>query len=362
MPFPACLSGTVAVAAVNNSNIVRGAISIHTDFVHNGNGRLTGTNIGGFGTSFATPRVTAHLAELQTINPTLNQNQILNILRQSSDVFTNSRRYGNRTVNWRLAYPNFQRARSETIDSFWNIFLNIPSEGNLLNGRFGWRYGTSEHRNGALSTFETVISNTANKVSPAISANVSSEQVMRYSFKLYDIDTPDELEILVNDKSYGYAKTTRSNSLSSTRTICIDNADLKPLGERNEIQLRLKNSGETWGVTDIQVETGVVDSSCRTSPDSFPPLAENEDRLIGSAQPIGNAYQLAKVSELPLTFDVGGGNLPTPSTYTSNSLKRDVRVRFTTRSGNTSATDNGTLVLLNNSVKLTTDFVRSDDE
>lgn len=45
----------------------------------------------------------------------------------------------------------------------------------------------------------------------------------------------------MNDKSYGYARTTSSNSLSSTRTICIDNADLKLLGERNEIKLRLKS-------------------------------------------------------------------------------------------------------------------------
>jgi hypothetical protein len=166
----------------------------------------------------------------------------------------------------------------------------------------------------------------------------------------------------VNDKSYGYARTTSSNSLSSTRTICIDNADLKLLGERNEIKLRLKSSGETWGVTGIQVERGVVDNTCRTSPSSFPPLPQNPDRLVGSAQPVGNAYQLEKVSELPFTFNVNNSFLPTPATCDSNSLKRDIRVRFTTRSGNMSATDNGTQVLLNNSVKLTTPFFASDDE
>lgn len=362
MPFPACLSGTVAVAAVDYSNSIRGAISIHTDFVHAGNGWITGTNVGGFGTSIAAPRVTAHLAELQTINPTLNQNQILNILRQSADVFTNSRTYGSKTINWRMSYPNFQRARNSTIDSFWNIFLNIPTDSSFLSGQFGWRYGTSEHQNGALSTFETIDTSTSNKVASKTSANTSAEQVMRYSFKLYDIDTPDELEIFVNDKSYGFAKTTSSNSLSSTRTICIDNADLKPLGERNEIQLKLKTSGETWGVTGISVDQGVVDNTCRKSPSSFPPLPSNPDRLVGSAQPVGSAYQLAKVSELPFTFNVNNNILPTPSTFTSKSLKRDIRVRFTTRSGNTSATDNGTQVLLNNSVKLTTPYFASDDE
>jgi len=362
MPFPACLSGTVAVGAVDNSNVVRGAISTHTDFVHDGNGRITGTSVTDFGTSFATPRVTAHLAELQTLNPTLNQNQILNILRQTADRFFSSRTYGPRTINWQLFYPNFQRARSATIDSFWNIFLNIPSNENNLNGAFGWRYGTSQHRNGALSTFETIDTSASNKVSSKTSANASTEQVMRYSFKLYDIDTPDELEIFVNDRSYGFAKTTNSNSLSSTRTICIDNADLKPLGERNEIQLKLKSSGETWGVTGISVDQGVADSTCRKSLSSFPPLPQNPDRLVGSAAPIGNGYQLAKVSELPLTFNVNNNILPTPATYTSKSLRRDIRVRFVTRSGNTSATDNGTQVLLNNSVKLTTPYVASNGE
>jgi hypothetical protein len=362
MPFPACLSGTIAVAAVDNSNIVRGAISTHTDFVHSGNGQITGTGITDFGTSFATPRVTAHLAELQTINPTLNQNQVLNILRQTADRFFSSRTYGTKTINWQLFYPNFQRAKTAIIDSFWNIFLNVPANENNLNGAFGWRYGTSEHENGALSTFETIGSNSSDEPFLNANSNLNAEQVMRYSFKLYDIDTPDELEVLVNDKSYGYARTTSSNSLSSTRTICIDNADLKLLGERNEIKLRLKSSGETWGVTGIQVERGVVDNTCRTSPSSFPPLPQNPDRLVGSAQPVGNAYQLEKVSELPFTFNVNNSFLPTPATYDSNSLKRDIRVRFTTRSGNMSATDNGTQVLLNNSVKLTTPFFASDDE
>jgi hypothetical protein len=362
MPFPACLSGTIAVAAVDNSNIVRGAISTHTDFVYSGNGQITGTGITDFGTSFATPRVTAHLAELQTINPTLNQNQVLNILRQTADRFFSSRTYGTKTINWQLFYPNFQRAKTAIIDSFWNIFLNVPANENNLNGAFGWRYGTSEHENGALSTFETIGSNSSDEPFLNANSNLNAEQVMRYSFKLYDIDTPDELEVLVNDKSYGYARTTSSNSLSSTRTICIDNADLKLLGERNEIKLRLKSSGETWGVTGIQVERGVVDNTCRTSPSSFPPLPQNPDRLVGSAQPVGNAYQLEKVSELPFTFNVNNSFLPTPATYDSNSLKRDIRVRFTTRSGNMSATDNGTQVLLNNSVKLTTPFFASDDE
>jgi hypothetical protein len=254
------------------------------------------------------------------LNPTLNQNQILNILRQSADVFTNSRQYGTRAINWRLIYPYFQRARSNAIDSFCNIFLNIPAKGNILNGSFGWRYGTSEHENGALSIFETIDTSTSNKVFSDGSANTRAEQVMRYSFKLYDIDRPDELEILVNDESYGYAKTTSSNSLSSTRTIDIDNADLKPLEERNEIKLRLKSSSETWGVTGMQVERGAVDSTFRTSPSSFPPLPRNPDRLAGSAQPVGNAYQLEKISELPFTFNVNNSVLPTPATYTSNSL------------------------------------------
>ncbi|MBL4671024.1 MAG: S8 family serine peptidase [Arenicella sp.] len=362
MSFPACLSGTIAVAAVDNSNIVRGALSTHTDFVHDGNGQITGTGITDFGTSFATPRVTAYLAELQTINPTLSQNQVLNIIRQTADRFFSSRKYGTKTINWQLFYPNFQRAKTATIDSFWNIFLNVPANENNLNGAFGWRYGTSEHENGALSTFETIGTNSSDEPFSIANLNSNAEQVMRYSFKLYDIDTPDELEILVNDKSYGFAKTTSSDSLSATRTICIDNADLKPLGERNEIKLSLKSSGETWGVTDIQVERGLVDNTCRKSLGSFPPLPQNPDRLAGSAQPVGNGYQLAKVSELPLIFNVNNNILPTPSTYTSNSLKRDIRVKFTTRSGNTSATDNGTQVLLNNSIKLTTPFFASDDE
>jgi subtilisin family serine protease len=191
MPFPACLSGTIAVAAVDNSNIVRGAISTHTDFVYSGNGQITGTGITDFGTSFATPRVTAHLAELQTINPTLNQNQVLNILRQTADRFFSSRTYGTKTINWQLFYPNFQRAKTAIIDSFWNIFLNVPANENNLNGAFGWRYGTSEHENGALSTFETIGSNSSDEPFLNANSNLNAEQVMSYSFKLYDIDTPD---------------------------------------------------------------------------------------------------------------------------------------------------------------------------
>lgn len=365
MPFPACLSTTVAVGGLSNTRYAQGAIGPGTDFIANYHARNPLTTGSTIGTSYATPKVASNLVELLTINPTKTGNQVLNALRATSDLHSGSRRYGSTTIRYQIRVPNFSRARASIIDSFWKDFIQLIN-GKADAGAYGWNYGTSNHNNGVLSYFETITLPQQKQHFKSVSANGlttitrganTGQTVLRFSFRPYDIDTADELEVLVNDRFYGYVKTTGSNRLGRTQTVCIAGFDLNTNGARNEVKLKVKNSGETWGVRDLKIAVGVADSACLKAPPAFPPLPRNDDRLAGTNQPAGNAYQRTKVNAVPFSFTLGSANggFPTAATYNTHSVHRDIRVKFTTLSGDIPATDNATVLNVNGSQVLATE-------
>jgi len=306
LPFPSCLSTTVSVGGIDAAGEAQGTIGPHTDFIENFTHRDPITTGLVTGTSFATPKVAAYIAELQTLNPTLGSNQALNTLRNTGDLVCGSRRYEDDAVqvNYCITQPNFARARNEATDSFWNDFVEII-EGTTVTEKYGWNYGTSRHSNGVLSFFESVPLLQLNRSfleqssisRPGLnsSASKSAQQVLRYSFRPYDIDTEDELEVLVNDVSYGYVAITGSNQLGPSQTVCIEDTELKTDNTNNEVKLRLKNSRETWGVTDLKIEVGLSDENClsldTTDPTIDPPIDPvNESAVLSLGTRDTNQY------------------------------------------------------------------------
>jgi len=356
LPFPACLSSTVAVAAVR-SNTVYGAINGHIDFIHSGGSLPTSS---GTSTSYATPRVVAQLAELKSINPSASINTILNVSRQSGTQICGQRSYNNGRIRHQFCYtqPNLARARNAITDPFWSDQIKLEYN-KTKSAKLGWNYGTSRHENGAISYFKTTpFTQRSQKLSPdslAVSATAGTP-TLRFSFRAYDIDSSNEVSVLVNDKLYGYLKRTSSNQLGSTQTFCISPKDLASNGSNNQIKLKLRTSKETWGVTNLKIENGVVDSSCQQGPPTFPPLPNNGDRLQGSNAAYGNAYIRERKSSVPLSFTLGTNLKPTTSSYKTNSVLRDVRLKFTTKSGESNSTDNGTQVYINGQRLFVTEY------
>lgn len=281
MGFPACLSTTIAVGGVDSSGKIYGDISPHTDFLHSATTQHPIFQRIETGTSFAAPRVVAQLAELRTINPTRTMNQVLNTTRSTADLYCGSREEGNLTHRFCIQYPNFQKAYNSLVDSFWSEHLYIP-RGVSINQALGWNYGTSKHKNGVISSFDTIEfsqSNQSNKsqAGKTISSKLNvGEPAIRYSFRAYDIDTNDEVELLVNGNSYGYIDITGENQLGEEQVYCINPSEQQTNGDRNEVTLRLKSSGETWGVTQLKVQAGEVDASCKQADPVDPPQESNE--------------------------------------------------------------------------------------
>jgi hypothetical protein len=369
MPFPACLSTTVAVGGIDSIGRAQGALDTRTDFIAPYSARDPITGGLRTGTSYATPLVASYVADLRTLNPTKTVNQVLNILRNTADTHFGSRDYAGTTVQYQIRVPNIVRAKDSVVDSFWKDFIQLLT-GRLDEGVYGWNHGSSRHDNGVLSYFETVNVPQNNVVSitdenglttKITQASSTDEQVLRFSLRAFDIDTVDEVEVLVNDKFYGYLKTTGNNVLGGTQAICISGSDLKSDETRNEVKLRLKNSGETWGVQNIKIEVGTVDNTCLKAPPIFPNLPSNSDRLVGTSEPSGNAYQRAKVNQVPFSFDLRSANngLPTSTTYNGKTIQRDLRVKFTIKSG---AVSNATTLKVNGNNVLTTSSSTGDTE
>jgi hypothetical protein len=369
MPFPACLSTTVAIGGLDQVGKAQGAIGPHTDFIAPYSARDPITTGLHSGTSYATPLVAAYIAELQTINPARTASQVLNTLRSTSDQHNGSRQYGSTTINYQISLPNFQRAKANIIDLFWKTYVQLFT-GGTNQGSYGWNYGTSEHDNGLLSYFDTVpipqnkvvnITSENGLTTKIAEASSASQQVLRFSFKAFDIDTVDEVEVLVNDKFYGYLKTTGNNVLGGTQAVCISDSDLKTDETINEVKLRIKSSRETWGVQNIKIEVGTVDNTCLKAPPTFPNLPSNGDRVAGTSEPSGNAYQRAKVNQVPFSFNLRSANngLPTSTTYNGKTIQRDLRVKFTIKSG---AVSNATTLKVNGADVLTTPSITGDTE
>ncbi|MFQ3245599.1 MAG: hypothetical protein ACI9SP_002247 [Arenicella sp.] len=372
MPFPACLSTTVAVGGLSNQGVAQGAISPGTDFLVNYH---YPDLLGGpeqWGTSLATPKIASYVAELLTVNPVLNRNQVLTALRSAATSHVGSRIYedGAFRVNYTIPLANFAAARASVIDNFWKDL--IPALlGQVDDTQYGWNYGSSIHENGVLSYFESVPlqqnkvfnSNREIDLTAKTSQSTSSnEQVLRFSFRAFDINTVDEVEVLVNDKFYGYLKTTGVNQLGATQSVCISGADLTTNGTRNEVKLKLKNARETWGVQNLKIEVGTADSSCLKEPPTFVDLPVNDDRLAGSSTAYGNAYQRVKVDQVPFSFNFSTANsgLPSPSIFHSNGMHRDIRIKFTSKSGDASA--NSTILRVNGSQVLQTESFSGANE
>lgn len=381
LPFPACLSTTVAVAGLDNFGRAQGTIGPHLDFVAPFTARDPITNIIHTGTSYATPLVASYLVELQTINPTKSTNDVLNALRNTADLHYGERKYGSTTIRYTIPVPNFARAKNSIIDSFWKDFIQLVT-GQKDAGLYGWNYGTSKHDNGILSFFKTVTTSqnkealsidvgqrnrdTSNQKNTSLNlesavANATSSQVLKFSVRAYDIDTSDEVEVFINNVSYGNLKKTASNQLGNEQVFCMSVGDLTTNGSDNVLKLKTKTSGETWGVRDLKVEILSDTSFCQDTVPSFPELPDNDDRVQGSNEAYGDAYGRDDVTQVPVTFNLSQSK-PTSSTYDGIAVQRDVRVKFITKHGDTSSALNKTLVYVNGTQRISTGYYSTGDE
>ena len=370
IPFPACLSTTVAVGGLSNQEVAQGALGPGIDFVTNYHTVHPETNQPKAGTSYATPKIASYLANLQTVNPSLNNLEALNALRNTGSLHCGSRQYSNVTKQYCIVKPNIDAAKNSIVDSFWSdlvaLFNNYQD-----TEKYGWNYGSSRHQNGVLSYFETVeipqnkqlkTSSYNSKLSNGtISYSLAIGQpTLIFSFQPFDIDTSDEVEVLVNDTSYGYVGKTDSNQLGQTQSVCIASEDLKTDGTNNEVKLKVKNSGETWGVTNLQISVGTLNESCLSKDGGLNPLPDSQERLVGTSELFGNAYtEGASNSQVPLDFSV---STLSPENFSTTEVKRDLRVSFIAKSGDTSSTDNSTIVRLNGQeVYRSEEFFGSDE-
>lgn len=266
MAFPACLKYVYSLGKyriVDGKKYYNGARSLRLSFV---DGSTYATTVGGTdtSTSLGAGELSGQIAELQSIRPDLTPVQIHNLLYESSDLvgriyYPNTK---DKKYNTNGFEVNFERAKASITDSFWDRFLELFF-GQTNTYKAGWNYGTNQHENGLLTYFNATSAasskTTANKVLTTKTIQSQSLKVgdsaLRYSFRAFDIDTEDEVQIIVNDKHFGYIKTTASDQLGEKQTLCIDPIDMAPDG-KNKIKLKLKNAKETWGVTDLKIEMG----------------------------------------------------------------------------------------------------------
>jgi len=372
MPFPACLSRTISVSGYRESNgSVLGAVSPHTDFVHDMDHQNPINFQPESGTSYAAPKVSAHIAQLREITTVRNVFGVLNALRQTANIHCRERGYNNNQirVQFCVPQPNYQQARNLVIDSFWSDLFRLNVDGAVRDDRVGWNYGSSSHRNGVRIEMTTLPplqqlkaqAQSSGSLQIVTLASSTIGEVLRFSLNAYDIDTSDEVLIQVNGIDYRNLDTTGSNRTGGKQTFCIPRTDLNATGATNQITLRVKSPGETWGVTNLKAERSFNTSGCKFALPTFPDLPPNDDRLAGTSQPFGNAYERDQVSEVPFSFTLSN-NLPTPSTYNANSVQRDLRLKFTTKSGDAFATRNGTFVRVNGTQILATELFHSDEE
>lgn len=291
--FPACLSNVISVGGFFDHQGKRyhyGAVSDRVNFYDTAD-PLTSAGNTVTGTSFAAPKVAAVISELMSVNPSLSTDEIINAVASTS-VSSGTIHYPgepNRFDTGR-SVVNLEGARALVADNFWKRIYRIL-EGVFNSTFIGWNAGSGGHENGAQFRFvtPTVFNNqfTQQVSEPATQqtedqAAQTTTSVVRFSLKPYDIDTVNELEVLVNDKSYGYVSTTASNQFGANQTVCIAARDLKPAGVDNVVLLRLKNSRETWGVKDVVFQTGIQDSSCSLSTTAPVEPAEGQiDLLLG---------------------------------------------------------------------------------
>jgi hypothetical protein len=370
IPFPACLSTTIAVGGLSSLEAAQGALGPGVDFVENYHAQhpvTTGANIG---VSFAAPRIASYLADIRTVAPGINSVQALNALRNTGSLHCGSRQYGNITKQYCITKANVNAAKNSVVDSILSDFIALINDYEDET-KYGWNYGTSRHENGVLSYFETIEVPQNKQLQPTFQKNglttiihqssTIGQPTLKFMLRPFDIDTVNEVEVLVNGTSYGFLKTTGSNQLGSTQSVCIANEDLKSDGTDNEVVLKQKNSDETWGITNLKVEVGTVDSACLKAPPTFPNLPSNGDRVAGTSEPSGNAYQRAKVNQVPFSFNLRSANngLPTSTTYNGKTIQRDLRVKFTIKSG---AVSNATTLKVNGADVLTTPSITGDTE
>jgi len=360
--FPGCLSAVIAVAGrqtYDGKLLYAGTLSPKAAYVepinHIG---YNGDTI--FGTSFSSPYVAAVIAEMMATNPTLSSNEIVTRLFNTSD--DTGRIYfplNSNSYDTNRKKINPQRAINSVRDPFWKEIIEILKDV-VSSVRIGWNYGSSQHNNGAIVVFPQISLPAAKAKN--ISISNSNKPVVRFSFRAYDIDTADEVEVLVNDRPYGHLSTTGSNATGGIETLCIPKADLSTSG-KNEVKLRLKTSGETWGVTSLKVETGIEDAAClqATGPS---PLDDNDDRIEGFSDPVGNAYGQPKESAVDIDFNFAtlDSEIPTPSNYNTTDVRRDVRIKFIGKGGDSFSTNNGTIVTVLGSQVLATPNIHGDEQ
>ena len=369
--FPACLDFVISVGGITHSdgkNYYYGASSAAINFFDD---PLPLTSAGDtiIGTSFAAPKISGTISSMMGINPTLSTSEVIQRLFDTQDdtgrvyYFSEPNKYdtNRKKIN--------QNAALESVkDPIWREIYKLIID--LVNSvQAGWNYGSNQHPNGAQFLFSSdglIDQKQSNPLQKEAYTTLSQKSLLAgdsavlFSLEPYDIDTVDEVEVIVNGISYGFLAKTNSNETGPRQTVCINPSDLKVDGSDNSVQLKLKNTGETWGVNDIQIQAGVADATCLSKDSGIDPLQDSQERLVGASELFGNAYtEGASNGQVPLSFSV---STLSPENFSTTEVKRDLRISFIAKSGDTSSTDNSTIVRLNGQeVYRSEEFFGSDE-
>lgn len=95
--------------------------------------------------------------------------------------------------------------------------------------------------------------------------------------------------------------------------------------------------------------------------DEFPPLPENPDRVQGSNQAFGIAYDKAATDEVTFSFSLSETE-PTLFSFDSTVVMRDIRLSFFTKHGTNANHLNRTLVTVNGVQRIATELYSSGSE
>lgn len=379
--FPACATDVISVAATQRQTqaslpplISSTAVwDANTDFFAEGHlvtydgdsdHDLDGIpNSQEVGSSYAAPRVSAAIATLRGENALASIDDIKQALASASFALGLDVNACRSNGSCRK-FPFVSRAVVAKAKQIIRENSTVPVEPDPIEldielpKLFGWDYQGTSNKFGFALNFTTsspqaivLGKSSADLEGATIDASevFSKASVDSYllTFDGYDIDYDGEIKVFLNGE---FAANVGRGSNNSFKGYSITLPANLVKGGENTLEFRVDQAPSKWAIRNILLK----------EVPSFPDLPSSDDRVIGDNGPYGDAYSRETVSEVPISFSFSTQK-PTTSTYNKPSVRRDLRVRFTTKSGDTSSTKNGTIVRLNGSTILTTESFFGDE-
>ena len=279
--YPSCLNSALAVGAVNSEGVIYGLSNSGPglDFLARGDVPpwQTGPYAGNSGTSFATPRVATYLGRLKIQNPSKTMGEIVTALYEVGKPI----KHGLSQITAKRVFDSDFLAADQLLKNSGTPnspppvtqYPQVPMIdvrpfyfGELNDGRYGFGFGGSVHRDGyGFNIYMQEVANATisnrlakqrqgqNLSESALLAKASTSCGSKYQikFNLYDSDYKGEVKAYLNNKFLVDLDASGNNQLKSHRIeFC---GSLLKVGA-NLIEFRRINNNDTWGVSDIVLE------------------------------------------------------------------------------------------------------------